>query len=175
MIPNSRFRGGFTVVELLIIISVSALLMSMVIFYSRGGEKQIILLREQAKLVSTILRSKSLAIQTFAQPGRACGYGVHFIQNGPGGAGYILFNDLADNCSTSDRRYSGEAEDSEKFLLDGLLKFIQPVPEDILFIPPDPQVVLIPDQLEAIITIASLDEQLSAKIKITNAGQVTIQ
>ena len=66
-----KSKFGFTVVELLIIISVSALLMSMVIFYSRGGEKQIILIREQAKIVNTILRSKSLAIQTFAQAERA--------------------------------------------------------------------------------------------------------
>ena len=161
---------GFTLVEMMMVITISAVLMAMVIFYGRGGEKQIILLTEQAKLVNTILRSKSLAIQTFNQSRRPCGYGVHFIPNG-----YVLFKDLAEDCSLSDKRYSGPDEDVENIILNNAVKFLLPPLLDILFIPPDPIVILIPSQPEAVLTIATLDEASSLKVKVTEAGQVTFQ
>lgn len=157
-------------IEMLIVIGISAILMSMVIFYSRGGEKHIVLITDQAKLINTILRSKSLAIQTFNQPTRPCGYGVHFVQNG-----YILFKDLSEDCAASDMQYSGSAEKIEEFFLNKVIKFIPPVPTDILFIPPDPKVILIPSQPEAVITIATNDDASSVGVKVTEAGQVTFK
>ena len=161
---------GFTLVEMMIVITISAVLMAMVIFYGRGGEKQIILLTEQAKLINTILRSKSLAIQTFNQPRRPCGYGVHFVPNG-----YILFKDLSEDCSLSDKKYSGPDEDVDNIILNKAVKFLPPPLLDVLFIPPDPTVILIPSHPEAVLTIATLDEASSLKVKVTEAGQVTFQ
>lgn len=161
-------KRGFTLIEMMIVITISAVLMAMVLFYGRGGEKQIILLTEQAKLVNTILRSKSLAVQTFNQPRRPCGYGVHFVPNG-----YVLFKDLAEDCAMSDKKYSGPDEEVENITLNKVVKFLPPPLLDILFIPPDPTVILIPPQSEAVLTIATLDETSSLKVKVTEAGQVT--
>jgi len=167
-IKNTKARG-FTVVELLIVMSISALLMSLLIFYSRAGERQIILLNEQAKLVNAILRSKALSIQTYNQPVRVCGYGVHFSQ-----AGYLIFKDLADNCSSSDKRYSGDNEMVQLFVLDQAVKFRDVPLTDVLFVPPDPVVVFNPTNLtEATVILADKNDQLSLGVKINSAGQVT--
>jgi hypothetical protein len=162
-------KRGFTIVEMLVIFAVSVFLTSLLILYSRTGERQIILLREQAKIVNTVLRAKALAVQTFNQAADICGYGVHFEQKS-----FILFRDAAKDCSASDNRYSGSGEDFQKFDLDPALKIQSPI-SDILFIPPDPRVLLIPDQTEAVLTIAAEDEKSALKIKVNNAGQITTQ
>lgn len=164
--------SGFTLIEVLVILGVTTFLMSILILYSRVGERQILLLRERARLVNTILRSKALAIQTFQQPKEVCGYGVHFETNR-----YILFKDVKDaaaDCATSDKKYSGSAEDVEIFQPENL-KLTDLTVTDILFIPPDPATLLIPVQTETVITIATLDSSASVKIKVNNAGQVTMQ
>lgn len=160
---------GFTMIEVLVILGVTTFLMSILILYSRVGERQILLLRERARLVNTILRSKALAIQTFQQPAEVCGYGVHFETNR-----YILFKDTAADCLTSDKKYSGSAEDVEIFQMENV-KLTDLTVTDILFIPPDPITLLVPAQTETIITVATLDGSASVKIKVNNAGQVTMQ
>lgn len=169
-------QAGYTVVEMLVVISVTALLAGILIIYSRTGEHQIILFRDQAKIINTILRAKSLAIGTYAEETPACGYGVHFVQNEQ--SQFILFKDLAEPCSDSDNDYSGEIENFEINELDAKLKFSNLEFTDILFIPPEPEVIIKKEGAdiaanEAIIEIATLDQSSSKTIKVNKFGQVT--
>ena len=174
---------GFTLIETLVIISILTLLTSFLILYSRGGERQIILLREKAELISAILRAKSLAINTLVEDEPACGYGVAFD-----GSNYFIYKDLAGDCGLSDRVYSGPAsgeklenetcaESGGVCTLDPSLKFFQRDVNDVLFVPPDPRVFLDGGQslAEAIIALSTLDESSQTNITINNAGQISSQ
>lgn len=175
-------QRGFTLIELLVVLGIMAMLSSIAIIYSRTGEQQIFLFKEQAKVVSVILRAKSLALQTFAESATAgvCGYGAHFV--GAPDNQFILFKDLAasgSDCGTADHRYSGPAEDFEVNKLENNLKFAPLDLTDIVFVPPDPLVVLnpplVPPQTSVLIKITTLDNVSEVKIKVSNAGQVTTQ
>lgn len=74
---SSTHRAGFTLIEVLVVISVTALLGALVITSSKAGERQIALTIETQKLASVLSRAKSLALATYADvnPNR-CGYGV---------------------------------------------------------------------------------------------------
>jgi prepilin-type N-terminal cleavage/methylation domain-containing protein len=164
---------GFTVIEMLVVISVVGLLLTTtMIFYGRAGERQIVLFREQAKILNILSRAKFLSIQTFGKMEPVpCGYGVHFEEP----QSVILFRDDAENCSQADRRYSGEAEKVESFILDRAVIF-EPLPlSDVVFIPPNPRVVMTPEQDQATLTIKTTDDKGRLSIKINNFGQISTQ
>ncbi len=161
---------GFTVIEMLVIIGALSLISAILIVYIRTGGYQIILFREQAKIVSILSRAKYLAISTFGKAGVPCGYGVHFEEPST----FFIFKDLADDCQVSDQKYSETDAIYESFQLDPNIKFDTLTLSDILFIPPDPSVVLTPLQNEATIIIKTIKAENSATIKINNAGQISI-
>lgn len=161
---------GFTLVEVLVVVSITALLSSVLILYSRTGERQILLFREQAKVLNLISKSKSLALQTYIDGASACGYGIHFTLPGT----LILFKDQAPDCAASDNIYSGPDEDFSHLILgDGIVISSADI-SDILFIPPDPSVKLTPDQVSGIITLQTIDGGTSARIKLNNSGQISV-
>ncbi|KKW47352.1 MAG: hypothetical protein A2128_02235 [Candidatus Liptonbacteria bacterium GWC1_60_9] len=164
-------RKGFTLIELLTVIAVLTVLSAILIQYSRTGERQLILFREQAKLIAALSQSKSLALSTFNRPEVPCGYGMHFVAPRT----YILFSDLSPNCATSDRVYSGTDEDVTVFDLDPNIQFVDLSVSDILFIPPDPRIVMTPAQTEADITIETIDGTASMMVRVNSAGQITTQ
>lgn len=160
---------AFTLIEVLVTLSITLILTTVMIAYSRSGEQQILLFKEQAKIINVISRAKSLALQTFQSGATFCGYGVHFDVEGT----FILFRDTANECAASDYVYSGPAERVESYQLDARVRFSQVGIFDIVFIPPDPQVRLSPDQLEADIQIRAVGGTATAGIHVTNAGQIT--
>ncbi len=84
-------RNGFTLVEVLVVIAVLGILTSISIGFSRTNAKQLAVFTERAAFVSAILRTKSLAIQTYVfPPGAAvpCGFGIHVTNTG-----YTIFKD----------------------------------------------------------------------------------
>lgn len=171
-----KAKRGFTLIEILVVLGIMAMLTSIAILYSRTSEQQIILFKEQAKAVSVISRAKSLAIQTFAAAPGVCGYGVRFNSDGT----YILFRDLPEtgaDCGSADQRYSGEAENFETNQLDPALRFSELGLDEILFIPPDPLVLITPAPTNsaAIIKIGIQGGATESIIKVSKAGQVTTQ
>mgnify|MGYP001592472138 CR=1 FL=1 len=168
--------AGFTLIEMVVIIGVLTLLTSFLILYGRTGERQIILLRDKAKVINIILRAKSLAISTLVEDEPACGYGVYIESSR-----YLVFKDKSLDCASSDRIYSGEASGEklveETFDLDPALRFSEIGAANILFVPPDPKVFLDGGQTlnEAKISIVTVDNRLKADIIINNAGQVSSQ
>ena len=160
---------GFTIIEMLVVIGTLALISAILIINIRTGEQQVTLFREQARIVSILSRAKSLSVATFGKTGVPCGYGVHFEAPGT----FLIFKDLADNCQASDQKYSGAAEIHESFQLDPALRFDTLSLSDVIFIPPDPSIVITPSQDEATIIIKTIKSGTSATIKINSAGQIS--
>ena len=187
----NKSGAGFTLIEMVVGLAVMALLSSILILYSRTGEKQIILFKEQAKVVSTIWRAKSLTLQTYAKEPNVCGYGVHF-DYAPDNQ-FIIFKDRPatgfENCLDENGVYTGDGRytpySDEEFeinkLADGLELFSETFTNslsDVLFIPPDPKIEFTPTSgsLNREIAVRIIDSSTSkVVIKITNAGQVTTQ
>lgn len=172
-------RTGFTLIETLVIIVILTILTSFLILYSRTGENQILLLREKAKIISTILRAKGMALNLVVEEEPACGIGIHFEPDG-----YFLFRDSAIDprecfVDPEHRRYSGEASGemltNEVFNLDPTLRFSRLGVTDVFFRPPQPEAFLDGEQTlpEAEIILATQDDRSSVRIVINNAGQIS--
>ena len=162
---------GFTTIEMLVVIGIMALMSSVLMVYGRTGERQIILFKEQARIISALSRVKYLTVATFGKTDVPCGYGVHFEAPKI----FLIFKDLAvsGDCSLSDKKYSGADEIFESFNLDSAVTFDQLTLSDIVFIPPNPSVVITPDQEQATIIVKVVNIESSAAIKINNAGQIS--
>lgn len=164
-----KTQSGFSFVEVLVATSIFALLSALLIAYNRAGEQHIAILKDQARAIGAILRAKSLAVDTYLGGGKVCGYGIHFEIPGD----FIIFKDLAADCAVSDHKYSGEDENFEANKLSPNLKFSSLEVTDILFIPPDPKVILTPDKTSGIIAISTEDRSATVKIKVNDFGQVS--
>ena len=176
---TARFSAGYTMVEMIVVVSVMAMLTTILVVYNRTGQEQITLFKDQAKIINLILRAKSLAISTYTKGGAPCGYGVHFGVSGE----VRIFKELDPNgenlaCQNSDNIYSGSAEDLDTLeKLSAGLRFVEPLDAtDIVFIPPEPLVIIDADPNKKgtfRIKIETLDGANSKTIKINNFGQVT--
>lgn len=69
---------GFTLVEILIVIAITAILSGIAIVYTHAGQNQVSLSIEESKIAQLILEAKELSIATYSADVVTCGYGVHF-------------------------------------------------------------------------------------------------
>lgn len=164
---KSRTRG-FTIVELLIVVGITVILSSGLAFYSRATERQLILFKEQMKIITALQKAKSLAIVGFGDS-LACSYGVNFSASG----NLIIFKE----CPQNNNQY-GSGELYEEIKLDGkAVVFSDLGLANVVFIPPEPSVIIDNDanKNEAIVEIKTIDNSATRSIKITNAGQITTQ
>ncbi|PIU98421.1 hypothetical protein COS61_01515 [Candidatus Wolfebacteria bacterium CG03_land_8_20_14_0_80_40_12] len=168
---------SFTTIEVLVVIGVTSLITGILIIYNRASERQIILFRERAKIVSVLFRAKSLSTVAFGEAEVPCGYGAHFEQPRT----FLIFKDLPgedDDCSATDKAYTSAnpSEIFESFELDKTVSFETLSFSDVLFIPPEPLVFITPPQegqSQATIIIKTVTGQGSASVKINSAGQIT--
>jgi prepilin-type N-terminal cleavage/methylation domain-containing protein len=172
------FKRGFTTIEMIIVMAIIAILLSVLVSYSRSGEKQIILFKEQTQIISILTRTKSLSLATYGAANVPCGYGVHFDQ---ASKAYWMFKDLSvpavgGDCSTADNIYSGAAEDiGEKFKLSDQIEFNMITSNDILFIPPSPLIIIGGNSAinELLIEVNIVGAGDSIGIKASKSGQIT--
>lgn len=138
---KERPLGGFSLVEVVVVIGITAILMAMSLGYNRDSERQIILFSEQAKVAGIFERAKTLALTRYKE-GSAdfCGFGVYFDT----GNVFKIFGD--DKCDG----YSAGGGDAvvESQSLDGRLRIeiatgIEIVTDgSVIFKPPYGEVVL---------------------------------
>lgn len=169
---NLKSKRGFTLAEMLVVISIIVFLSAILILYSHTGENQVVLFREQSRLILALNRAKSLSIQLFNTPQAPCGFGVHFS---PANNNFIIFRDLAADCQTSDNIYTGSGEIFETYQLAPQIRFGETTLNDIIFIPPDPKTLLDnnPAKNDAIITLRTLSADNSLRVRVNSAGQIT--
>jgi len=146
------------------VVGIAVVLTGILTVYTRNSEKQIVFMKEQSLLVSSLLRAKAFAIETFQtglNPGlqpsgeRICGWGVHFERNrGPNNPDrYIIFKHLAPGANTScppiSRYTANQGEEFEILELDSRLEISCLAFDNqctsgnqnsagVVFIPPDP-------------------------------------
>ena len=71
-------RKGFTIVEMLIVLAITALLSTLAIVYTHVGQNQISLSIEESKVAQLILQARELSIATYSTNAATCAYGVSF-------------------------------------------------------------------------------------------------
>ena len=151
---ESEKEQGFTLLELLVVMSITVALAAMVLGYSRESSNQLALASTESKILSLINRAKFLSIETYFGGGRSgdqriCAYGVKvdtFKRE------MFIFQDLSStgNCpgdsdgsytesysKNQDERLYGEL--NEVKLENTALTFGETDLEEVIFIPPDPQ------------------------------------
>jgi len=74
-----RKNSGFTLIEMMIVVAISAMLAAIAVGYSGVERDQTALTVEVTEMSQFILQARSLAIATYGNAaGSACGYGVSF-------------------------------------------------------------------------------------------------
>lgn len=157
---NIRFVVGFTIIEMLVTLSIVMLLSLMVINYSRRAESLTNLIRESERIIFNIKLAQSSAMLTLgtSEGQNICGWGVYFDKNNNR---YILFKDLC----PGNQQYDGEAEKVDNIQLLSNINISDINFNSIVFIPPDPKII--PDP-------KNLFSTQNAQVKICLANNNTI-
>ena len=182
-----RKENGFTLFEILIVMSIIAILSMVLVGYSRQSSRQLALATSQAKLTSLVSRAKFLALQTYFRPpndipfGKViCGYGVKVEARK-----IFIFQDIDTTCSANIDSYIYSGDDVE---LTGELNelnlensVISIVPDDsfpeldfAIFVPPEPLVKINEDSLSRA-SVVLTDGGTEVRLVITEDGQIGTQ
>jgi prepilin-type N-terminal cleavage/methylation domain-containing protein len=98
-------KKGFTLIEILIVLAITALLSGLAIVYTHVGQNQISLSIEESKVAQLILEAKELSIATYGTNSDTCAYGVAFDYANPAASStYSLF---AYNAAATSSLYGG--------------------------------------------------------------------
>lgn len=144
MMRNVLFKKkGFTIIEMMVTLSIVTLLAVMVLAYSRQSERLTNLIRDSDKMVYELRRAQNLAMLTLQrspiQP--ICGWGIYINKEVLPQTQYILFSDFCDS-GTPEKYDSGE-----EFEIVNVLKGVQITDvniSSITFVPPEPQTKFYP-------------------------------
>lgn len=71
-------KKGFTLVEMLVVLAITALLSTIAIIYSHIGQSTLSLSIEESKVAQFILEARELSIATYSTSDTTCAYGVEF-------------------------------------------------------------------------------------------------
>jgi prepilin-type N-terminal cleavage/methylation domain-containing protein len=157
---------GFTLIEIIITVAITALLAGTLITYNATGRAQVALSVERAKLVQVILRAKSLTIGTFGN-GSVCGYGVRIDS----ASQYTLFSCSAADCETVFGVGSCGVSDVTTYSVErGVVIGSGSIGGSVLFVAPDPRTMTMGGGTIALLTA---DGRSSAQVTISSGGQVS--
>ncbi len=122
-------KSGFSIIEILVVISIIVLIAAVLIFSYRGNEKNYVLNQAAQIFASNVRRAQNMALsgvkEGCATPN---GYGIYIKDS----SSYILYC-----CNDSGTTYSCSHADIETFSFSGNLS-ISPTAKEVFFVPPDP-------------------------------------
>lgn len=180
-------RNGFTLLEMIIVVGITALLMGYILTYTSTSRNQIALHTEEARIAQTVARAKALSVATYNRPDVPCGYGVRFLygETETDADSYSIFRYNPPECN-----YPIEAIDFgfADILNDG--NYIIPEYLDIdgaeadalqyiLFVPPNPdtyvwRVADFAPSADATVYLRTEDGYASLRVKVNSAGQISL-
>jgi prepilin-type N-terminal cleavage/methylation domain-containing protein len=183
-------RKGFTLIEVLIVISISAVLAAISLGYSSVGRDQTALSVEETKVAQFILQARTLAIATYGSNTGACGYGVSFdavnqtyslFAYAPGLASCPQESDITPaSVEGSKKKYTSETW--QVHIGTGVVLSAADLSsiDLVLFYPPDPTTLLVRTGAPEIFTfqtsnvhLVTSDGMSSKTISVNSAGQVS--
>lgn len=155
------------------VVGILVLMLSIAGVYTRRGSQQILLYREQAKLVAEVNRARSLSLQRVQGTTRVCGYGIHVSAE----SSFVLYRNDADssgNCT--DFIFSSDLEKVEVFELEPPVRFLTRDVSDILFSPPNLNVYFDGHRAAGEATLVfGIPDQSSRSITINSGGQIVVR
>ncbi len=186
---GANSKSGFTLIEVLIVVAISAMLAAIAIGYSGTERDQTTLSVEETKISQFILQARSLSIATYGNAaGSACGYGVSFdaasktysvfayVPNGSGTCPPVASVTSASQVQDHEARYTDEtwqvhpANDVTFSMANSNALSL------VLFYPPDPITLLFDGSgnpiNQATVNLAAANGS-SRTISINSAGQVS--
>ncbi len=178
-------RRGFTMIEMLIVVAVTAMLSSFLLLYNSTSRQQVALFVERAKMSQVMQKAKSFSIASYATTDEACGYGVEVNYDT---RSYFIFKYAkppASSCEeitiigTSENDPNIQPLTSYTYELNNALVFDRPADaiESVLFIPPDPRVLVRTGDIilrSGGIYMATRDHSAKASVLVGVAGQISI-
>jgi prepilin-type N-terminal cleavage/methylation domain-containing protein len=167
-------KKGFTLVELLTVLAIIFTLTSISFPFYRTAQKNYLLENAAQKLAQDIRKVEEMGMSAKKLQGAPAnfqgGYGIRLQKNS---SDYILFADLNNN-----RTYdSGEEIEIPSLGQNLRISDLSPSsPLTIVFIPPDPQVIINPSDSSASITVEVIDiSGLQRTIKVNKAGLIYVE
>ena len=187
-----RGSSGFTLIEMLIVVAISAMLASMAIGYGGVERDQTELAVEKAKVAEFFLQARSLALATYRINGastNACGYGVLIddSQSPPNTYSIFAYTPVAAGSCPSEGDVTYNSQNSlinnEAKNTDGTWQVhpqggitISSPASMVFFFPPNPDTFIYDTNGnpldEASVTLTTPDNKASATVFVNSAGQV---
>jgi len=163
-----------SVVEIIAVVFIALVLLSVTISYSKQSSKIILLNRDVIHLSAKLTQAKNLSLALLKEESgisHICAWGLHFPTSTP--SEYYLFFDKANDCDSSDKKWTDNSETKEVIFLDQGIEITDINFNDILFWPPDPTVYFHPKVNQGTIIISTGNYQ--KKIKINKLGQLSFE
>lgn len=185
-------RRAFTLIEMIVVLAISALLSGIAITYSSIGRNEVALSVEAAKISQFILQAKALSVATFTGVGGAassCGYGM--VLNAAAGT-YSIFAyaptgalkcpdvSAVDGIATSEEKeytqgtWNVPLSPGVKLVdeADSLVTVLFYPPDPTVFISHDGAVFLVPAVTQSV-HLSTVDNKNTATISVNPDGQVS--
>lgn len=171
---------GITLIEVLVVVGLTAFLSGMLLVYSAASRAQISLSVEVARVTQLILRAKSLTLASYTGPAGPCGYGVHF--NYTGAQAYALIRYATPNpsdCANIVSINPAYTQTIQEFFIDQRVQFEEGADriDDVVFLPPEPEALVsvggvLLSSGAGNIYLRTRDLGAGATITVSTAGQV---
>lgn len=178
-----RKSFAFTLIEMMVTLSIVTLLTVMVLAYSRPSESLTNLIRDSDKMIFELRRAQNLAMLTLQQSSSTspvCGWGIYLNKDALPQMQYILFFDFClPPTSIGNYKYD-DGETSETINLLKGVEIASSTISTVTFVPPEPTVKFSPDNniidgtiTNAYITMCLINKPDTChKVHISSVGQI---
>jgi len=162
---------AFTLIELIVVVSIITLMTALILPNYREGERQLALQRSAYKLAQDLRRAQEMALssQKFDKEVPA-GYGIYLNKSQP--FQYILFADL-DNGKDYDAGETVEILQLERQIQISSLSPVSPL--TIVFTPPDPQIYISGGNVATVVLRPKTDLTKTKSVIVNKAGLIAVQ
>lgn len=169
-------RDAFTVLEMLVVLGISAFLSTIFVGYGANLKDQMAVFREEARLEQVLFKAKTFAIQAReVEGGAACGYGVNFDRNARTYQIYLKKKNLDGKCPASWAYSSEDGVIGSVFTVDAKVDLSESESMAVAFEPPRPEVYVVGGNgTEARFRLCTVSEpKLCREVVVTKVGQIT--